>query len=217
MINFKTFVVVGLSVMSACRMQPDVNGIATRVGNNCSELNLDDRFFRGVFSGANELELADTHGIPELLISLGEQSMSCDVKADEEYRLLYMPDRGGPLAIRAYHAKDRYGVTIASKFANDGAPKSVDLPLTSAAWEKITNAMTGYSFWDRLPYPSPAAINSGVIILHGPAWLLEGQRHGWYHAVSRTSAPMEAGFDTPARALFEAAGLEVPGSVMPRP
>jgi hypothetical protein len=60
-------------------------------------------------------------------------------------------------------------------------------------------------------------MNTSVIALHAPVWLLEGQREGWYHAVSRDSSFKEVEFDLPARTMFEIAGLEVPGVVKARP
>jgi len=60
-------------------------------------------------------------------------------------------------------------------------------------------------------------MNTTVIVLHGPVWLLEGQRDGWSHAVSIDSSFKEVEFDVPARTMFEIAGLAVPGVVKPRP
>ena len=47
--------------------------------------------------------------------------------------------------------------------------------------------------------------------------LLEGQRDGWYHAVSRESTFLETDFHIPARTMFEVAGLEAPAIVRARP
>lgn len=195
---------------------PEPLGIAKPVASNCTEADLDDRFFRGVFSGKNEFNLADARGLSELLSSLGEPSLSCDVKADETYRLTYKPEHGDAFTIRAQRLENAYNVISSSITTRDATPRPTYQPLAPQSWEHLIRVMNGYNFWSRSPYPTPSTINSKVIVVHGPVWLLEGQRGGWYHAVSRESSFKEFEFDVPARTMFEIAGLEVPGVVKPR-
>jgi hypothetical protein len=190
-------------------------GIARRVATSCAET-VDDRFFGGVFSGLNEHNSGAITGISTFLVNIGEPSLSCGVHASETYRLVYMPERGDPFAIRVQRHDDSDTVTISSTGSAPSTPRPSNQTLSRNAWEKVTNAMSSYNFWSRSPYASRSMIHSGVIVLHGPAWLLEGQRDGWYHAVSRVSAAKEREFDAPARSLFEVAGLPVPDIVKPR-
>jgi hypothetical protein len=211
------FLLVALAAVCACCSAPEPLGISTRVADKCTDAELDHRFFRGVFSGKNELNLTNARGLSELLVSFGEPSLSCDVDADEAYRVLYLPEDGDALTIRIERLEETYTVRVTSKPTADAAPRSREHAITPQAWEKVTRAIDGYNFWSRSPYPSPSTIPSGVIVLHGAAWLLEGQRDRSYHAVSRVSASNEADFDLPARALFEIAGLQAPGEIKPRP
>jgi hypothetical protein len=201
--------------VASCSSRDPV-GIAKPVTANCPNQELENRFFGDVFSGRNELKRAGVQGVPELLASFGEPSLSCAVHVSEAYRLVYMPERGDTLTIRAERHQSTYTVTVVSANSQSGAPNRRNDSLDSGAWSTLTNAISTYNFWSRSPYPTQSTIDRNVIVVHGQLWLLEGQNDGWYHAVSRASGSKEQDFDLPARTMFEIAGLEVPGIVKPR-
>lgn len=208
--------IVFLLVSWSCKA-PETLGIAKRVANNCTESDLDARFFLGVFSAKNEFNLADARGLSALLGGLGEPSLSCDIQADETYRLTYMPEDGRAIVIRVERREAAYRLFMSAIPTRSSEPKSSNQSLPLQSWQSVIRTMNGYNFWSRSPYTTPSTINSKVIVVHGPVWLLEGQRGGWYHAVSRESSFKESEFDLPARTMFEIAGLEVPGAVRSRP
>jgi hypothetical protein len=205
-----------ISLICVCCATPETVGIARRVARSCNETNLDDRFFRSVFAASNEGNEANVLGVSTLLANLGEPSMSCGVETDEAYRLTFMPERGDAFTIRVERVGNTVTLTI-SYATEGGVPKTNRQTVTPQAWEKLIGSIAEYDFWSRSPYPSPSTMNRGVVVFHGPAWLLEGQKKGSYHAVSRVSSFMERGFDMPARTMFEIAGLDVPTAVKASP
>lgn len=188
--------------LSSCASPDETKGIARRTATNCSETKLTDRFFRGVFDTPEQEVEGDVTGVAEFLQSRGESSISCGAHADETYRLIYLPEGGNALSLRAQRRGDHYELIV---FGHD--TKSASRLLDQADWNRLASAIERYNFWSRSPFPSPS-IHNNPIGLHGAAWVLEGQKGEWYHAVSRLSSFKEADFDRPAKAFFEIAKLD---------
>lgn len=205
---------IALICSNACTS--DVHGLATQVQRTCGEQNTDETFFHGVLSHQDERREADARGVSKLLLALGEQSIACESDVDEVYRLAHMPEAGNALIIRAERIGRNYSLTLTPEARDGKASSKTTRQLSAAEWQSLTRAIRGYNFWSRPPYPSPTTISHDVIVVHGPAWLLEGRDTRWYHAVSRVSASKERAFDAPARTLFKLAGLEVPDIVKER-
>jgi hypothetical protein len=211
-LKFAAILLLVACVCVGCGADAQQLGIARRISESCAEQDSQRRFFRDVFPTTGNPSEGDPRGVADLLVKLGESSMSCTVDYEEGYRLTYIPQRGSVLAIRASKTENHFDVTV-SGGDSERRSQSID----SEAWKKLTDAMSGYNFWSRSPLPSPSSIHHEVIVTHGQAWVLEGRVGKWYHAVSRLSSSKEPEFDVPARTLFEIAKLEIPGIVKPRP
>jgi hypothetical protein len=192
-------IVAATLTIASCNAQAEIKGIARHTENSCSEMKLDDRFFRGVFDTREQHIDGDVSGIAEFLQSVGEPSISCAVQTDEAYRLIFLPERGSSVALRAQRRDDRYELIVSRP-----QTKSTIHSLDQADWNKLTSAIEHYNFWSRSPYPS-SSIPDDSIELHGAVWVLEGQKGNWYHAVSRLSSFKEKEFDRPSKAFFDIA------------
>lgn len=205
------------TIVFASGCNSDTRGIAERIQGSCGQERSERTYFLDLFALENDSTEARARDVWKLLATLGEPPLACAGKGEEVYRLLYMPEGAASSVIRAERTKTTYTVTVRHESWDGNSPQSTTRNLSAAGWHLLIQAIDEYGFWSRPPHPAPATPSLDLIVVHGPAWVLEGRDSGWYHAVSRTSILKERAFDAPARVLFELAGLEVPGIIKSRP
>jgi hypothetical protein len=210
--------VVGIvSALLANGCSTETHGIARRIHESCDRDSSEAGYFLDLFSREDDSTEARARDVWKLLVKLNEPPIACAGTAKEVYRMLYMPERARPFSIRAERVTSNYSVTVSREAGDGDSPRGTTRRLTAADWDSLTRAIDSYNYWSRPPHPTPTTMSHDVIVVHGPAWLLEGRENGWYHAVSRVSASKEPAFDAPVRTLFELAQLDVPQIIRRRP
>ena len=205
------------TILFASSCTKDTRGIAQRIAGTCQQERSERTYFLDLFTREDDGTEARARNVWKLLAALHEPPLACAGEVEEVYRLLSMPEGATSSVIRAERTKTTYTVTVRHESFEGNSSQSTTKHLSKANWDSLIQAIAEYEFWSRPPHPAPATPGRDLIVLHGPAWLLEGHDQGWYHAVSRTSMSKERAFDAPARVLFELADLEVPGIITPRP
>jgi hypothetical protein len=217
--NLKHIIVCAFGIAAStglicCAAEP--HGLATAVRAACQDNALDDRYFGPTFGETSIATLARVQGYSELLQRLDEPSLSCAGNASEAYRLVYAPQVDGTITIRIQQDGTRsvLRVVVTDETTHKVLRESTR-EVSAEEWKTITAVLDRFDLWVRPPFPTGTAATSTVVVPHGSAWIFEGRRRGYYHALSRASIAREQEFDVVAQALFPVSGVPVPAEFRP--
>jgi hypothetical protein len=111
----------------------------------------------------------------------------------EIYRMTFIPTFFNPIKIRVEKRKADY-ILIAKRLSGQGGFEVGTLKterrrlLKAAEWQQLIALLTQAGFWD-MPYTDkerePKEKGELEICLDGSEWVLEGVKHGRFHAVNR--------------------------------
>jgi len=134
----------------------------------------------------------------------------------EIYRLTFIPTFFNPIKIRVEKRKADY-ILIAKRLSGQGGYEVGTLKtekrrlLKAAEWQQLIDLLTQAGFWD-MPYTDkerePNEKGELVICLDGSEWVLEGVKHGRFHAVNRY-CPDVRSFQEIGRYLAKLSGLGI--------
>lgn len=131
--------------------------------------------------------------------------------ADEAYRFLWLRSFHHPVAVRI-EASAGTSALIAVELDGAGgyepgtAKRRLERALSEQEWTTLVTAINAASFWDA-PTTTPPQDEDGA------QWIIEGYRHGKYHAVDRDSSG-SGPIRSVGEAFLRAAHLSFPADEM---
>jgi hypothetical protein len=187
----------------------NARGLARPVETDCP-VALQNRFFGGLFIESSDSRSDTGTGFATLLDAMGEPSLSCGHNF-EAYRIVFSSQKNAAIAIRISSKNEQ--LTISATLFDSKAKKVLEKSeraLTLTEFRRIAESVEEFNFWSRSPNPSAISTDHGLVFLHAGAWVFEGTKDNWYHAIARGALPRERDFSSIGKALFVAADYEVP-------
>ena len=201
------FAVIALACMElGCDVEE--LGLAKSVRSRC-ESTQETPYFDAVFR-QNEDGRAIASHLSSVLGAMGEPRLSCGDSVDVAYRFTVANTNSTAIAIRV-ESSDAGSFLSVARIELESRKIRIDRrPITVDELNEIRQSVNTFNFWNRPSYPSPNAIDQGVILLHAGSWIFEGRSDDWYHAITRGPTARERQFGLIAQRMYKLAGLEVP-------